>query len=196
MPTPVDPNGDIEELALRALLSGIHGRDEATLAKLYDATASQLYTLALRMTGEVSAAEEVVADVYFQVWEHADRFDPSRGRVKAWLYMLCRSRALDALRRARRQHCNSVQDVELVVDDDPVATLVGLHASQAVTKALRKLSGQERHLLSLAYFRGLSHQEIADFVQMPLGSVKTCIRRATLTLRQVLDPDWNPAQEA
>src|SRR3990172_2324085 len=96
---PVPDSGfDARDVALRARLSGIVGRDEADLAALYDATASRLYALALRIVGDRPGAEEVVADTYFQVWEQAERYDPKRGKVMHWLYMICRSRALDYLR--------------------------------------------------------------------------------------------------
>lgn len=101
-PEPAAAPFDIQEVALRARLSGIVGRDETDLAALYDGTASRLYALALRMVGNRAGAEEVVADVYCRVWDRANCYDARQEKVMHWLYMVCRSCALDYRRRSEQ----------------------------------------------------------------------------------------------
>jgi RNA polymerase sigma-70 factor (ECF subfamily) len=176
---------------LAALVTRIQCGDATALAALYDATASRLYALALRVVGDRSAAEEIVSDVYLQVWDQAGRYDPLRGRVLAWMMMMCRSRALDLLRR--RDPAVLHPDPTLLCvesapqDDDPLDILLALERDSAIAKALALLGVRERSLLSLAFFRGLTHQEIATQTGMPLGTIKTALRRAMQTMRPVLE---------
>lgn len=178
---------DAQDVALRALLSGITGGDEGAMSKFYQATASRVHTLALRITAQPQAAEEVAADVYLQVWRQAQFYDASRGKVTTWLYTLCRSRALDHLRRrdlaitAPDPHDLGAEQAH--EDTDPMEALLSLESDSAVHAALRVLPALERQLLTLAFFKGLTHEEIAGQVEMPLGSIKTVIRRAIKSLR-------------
>jgi len=163
---------DPDEVALRALLSAIGARDESALTALYDATASRVMALALRFTGQHEAAEEVVMDVYLQVWRQCDRYHRARGTVMAWIFMICRSRALDLLRRrdpAETHADRYALGVEPCTDSDPLDALEGLEARGLVAKAFQGLTQVERQLLSMAFFRGLTHEEIARCTQAPLG---------------------------
>ncbi len=183
------PAFDPDEVALRALISAIGARDESALTALYDATASRVFALALRISGQHECAEEVVMDVYLQVWRQWDRYNRARGTVMAWIYTICRSRALDSLRRRDRAETHAdphVLAIEPCTDDDPLDILEGLETREMMTKALRKLTEVERQLLGMAFFRGLTHDEIAARTQAPLGSVKTVIRNAMLKLKRSL----------
>ncbi len=179
---------DAQDAALRALLSGIRGHDDADLAALYDATSRRLYALALRITHEAAGAEEVLGDVYFQVWQQAGRYDSARGKVMPWLCTICRSRALDYLRR-REQHAGS-DTLESRLDeaestgDGPMDALAGLERGSLLRAELEKLDAAQRQLLALAFFRDMSHQEIAKYTGMPLGTVKTTLRRSIQQLRR------------
>lgn len=176
---------------LAAVVKEIARRDEKALGQLYDATVGRVYGIASRITGRAEAAAEVVSDVYFQVWREAARYSPARGKVLAWLVTICRSRALDYLRR----------DDEAEAHPDPHA-LVGEAAADAadghdllqvfergcaVRDAVAKLSALQRQLIALAFFKGYSHQEIAAHARLPLGSVKTHLRSALRQLRGELD---------
>jgi RNA polymerase sigma factor (sigma-70 family) len=181
---------DPDEVALRALISAIGARDESALTALYDATASRVMGLALRFTGEHDAAEEVVMDVYLQVWRQWDRYSRARGKVMAWIFTICRSRALDWLRRRDPAETHAdpyALGIEPCTDSDPLDALVGLEARGRMAKALRGLTRVERQLLSMAFFRGLTHEEIARCTQAPLGSVKTVIRNAMQKLKRSLE---------
>lgn len=188
-PTP-EAEFDAQDAALRALLSGICGHDEADLAALYDATASRLYALALRITGEAPGAEEVLMDVYHQVWRQAGRYDPARGKVMPWLCTICRSRALDYL-RSREQHAGSAElkahlEAAESNEGDPLDVMVGLERGSLLHAALQKLDVAQRQLVALAFFRDMSQQEIAKCTGMPLGTVKTILRRSIQQLRRQL----------
>jgi len=193
MPKPADQPApeaefDAQDAALRALLSGIRGHDDADLAALYDATARRLYALAMRITHEAAGAEEVLGDVYLQVWQQAGRYDPARGKVMPWLCTICRSRALDYLRR-REQHAGSDElaghlEAAESNEGDPLDALAGLERGSLLRAELQKLDATQRQLLALAFFRDMSHQEIAKHTGMPLGTVKTVLRRSIQQLRR------------
>jgi RNA polymerase sigma factor (sigma-70 family) len=182
---------DTNELALRALISGIVGHDEGAMAALYDATVSRVFALALRITGDHQAAEEVVADVYLQIWRQSHLYDQRRGTVSAWIYTICRSRALDYLRR--RDVAETTSEPEALRPEfsdsaaDPLDALLGMERTSEMYAALQILDPTERQLLTMAFFRDLTHQEIARHTGMPLGSVKTVLRKAMHTLKRKLE---------
>ena len=194
----VDEHGaEAAEAQLAGWIAAIAGQDERALAALYDETIARVYGLVHRIVRNASTAEEVVEDTYFQVWRQALRFDPSRGNALAWLLAIARSRALDALRHeARFRHdCLDLDDMpDLASDARPVDELLDLARHRAdLHQALMLLGTQPRQLVSLAFLRGLSHEEIAHQTRLPLGTVKSQIRRALLSLRQVLDPGGDQA---
>jgi RNA polymerase sigma-70 factor, ECF subfamily len=174
---------------LSTLMTAVIARQDAALAQLYDLTAAKLYGLARAMLGNTADAEEVVCDVYVQVWQTAASFDCTRGSVLAWLMMICRSRALDLLRQRRARAERSVDDMpeEEGAELSPEAVLAQFQEGTAVHRALAQLSPPRRQLVGLAFFKGLSHQEIAAAVNLPIGTVKSHLRRSLLALRDVLD---------
>ncbi|MBI5040048.1 MAG: sigma-70 family RNA polymerase sigma factor [Gammaproteobacteria bacterium] len=182
---------------LEALLAAVADRDEAAFAAFYDATSARAYALILRITQMATLAEEVMSDVYLQVWQQAQRFDAARGNAQAWLFMLCRSRALDHLRRREPAETHADPDGlrnEAVSDASPLDLLLALDRTTAIHAAVAQLGEVERQLLALAFFRGLSHQEIADQTGMPLGTVKTVLRKSLHTLKDRL-VQFAPAPE-
>lgn len=197
---PGDPAGAAPGVALPAVseaqlvcwIEAIVDHDERALAAFYDATISRVYGLVHRIVRNAATAEEVVEDAYFQVWRQAVRFDPARGKALTWLLAMARSRALDALRREARfpHHAQDAPgDAEMVCDAAPVDELLDLARHQTeLHQALMRLGAQPRQLVSLAFLRGLSHEEIAEQTRLPLGTVKSQIRRALQSMRQILDP--------
>lgn len=179
-----------DALALAALMTRIVERDERALAQLYDETSSRVYGLALRICRQATMAEEVVEEAYWQAWRQAPRFDPVRGEVMTWLLAIARSRALDALRRDERfRHEELAEDgAETAAEPAPAALdlLDAMRGERRVHEALATLDARSRQLVALAFFRGLTHEEIATQAGMPLGTVKSLIRRALLQLRQLL----------
>ncbi len=182
----------------RILVLRVCGQHEASLARLYEATSGRVLGLVLRIVRNAPLAEEVVEDVFWQVWREAPRFDAERGRVLAWLLAIARSRAIDALRRNERMRA-----AEVAVDDDTLEAFAGdgersddpfnlVGASQHHARLHALLAGLEplpRQLLALAFMRGCTHEEIAEQTHLALGTVKSHIRRTLTILRsQLADP--------
>ena len=171
-------------------LADLVARDEQALGGFYDQTLGKAYALALRIVRRPDAAEEVVEDAFYQAWREAARYDAGRGNPLAWLMMMVRSRALDCLRR--RDDAQTYEDpVEFEArigaeENGPEEILDALERSSAVHAALLELSPQARQLVALAFFRGLTHEEIAASCRMPLGTVKTVIHRACAKMREHL----------
>ena len=174
-----------------SLVARMANNDETALGQLYDLTVRRLHTFALRIVRDPRLAEEVTEDALFQAWREANRFDVNRGKVITWLLTICRSRALDALRRVDVAECVEDPDIfrshEASHSVEPERLIQQFEASCAVHTALMQLPPNERQAIGLAFFRGLTHQEIADHWQMPLGSVKTLMHRAFAKLRVALD---------
>lgn len=173
-------------------IARIARRDDRALAELYDATIAHCYGLAMHITRSHDAAEDAVAETYLQVWRDAARYEATRGRPMAWLMMLTRSRALDVLRRARQaplptDACDEVLDADSSDGIDPSALVDAMEAHVRLHAAMAALPAAARQVLGLAFFRGLSHREIAQYTNMPLGTVKSHLRRAQAALREGLE---------
>ena len=180
-----------DDAALAELIARIGQRDDRALAALYDATASRVFGLVSRVVQEASLAEEVVEDTFWQVWRQSERFDPGRGRPLTWLLAMARSRAIDAIRRReRRTHVPLDEDEQAALSDEdgagPADLLAATRGQHLLHRALASLEAQPRQLIALAFFRGLTHEEIAACTRSPLGTVKSQIRRSLQDLRQHL----------
>jgi RNA polymerase sigma-70 factor (ECF subfamily) len=180
----------VTERQLAIWIEAVVDQDERALAALYDATFSRVFGLVQRIVRNAAMAEEVVEDAYFQVWRQAVRFDPARGKALTWVLAIARSRAIDALRSEARFRHEPLDDEPQQGAADPAAPADELldlarHRSD-LHQALMLLGAQPRQLVSLAFFRGLSHEEIAQQTRLPLGTVKSQIRRALLLLREIL----------
>ena len=174
----------------QASLARIARGDQAAFAELYDRHARLVYSLALRILQDRADAEDIVQEVFAQVWAHAARYDASRGAVAAWVLTMTRSRAIDRLRskRARREAATEADSVEKVMDLSAAQDLELLSAEQVtrLQRALQELPDAQRTALELAYYEGLTHVEVAEKLGEPLGTVKTRIRQAVINLREAL----------
>ena len=172
------------------LLIAIAKGDEKALARFYDATVGRVYGLALRIVRHREAAEEVVEDVYMQVWQQASRYDVTRGKPLTWLLTICRSRALDYLRRDDEAIAHPEPETLIaepyVENSDPQDILLTLEQNSRLYGVLQNLMPVQRQLLALAFFRGMTHQEIADHTKLPLGTVKSHVRKALDNMREQL----------
>ena len=180
-----DPAADQVDVARMA-----HG-DPAGLAALYDRHARPVYSLALRILGNQSDAEDVVQEVFAQAWQQAGRYNASRGAVAAWLLNLTRSRAIDrrrALRARRADGDDEVGEIEQVSDASvgPDEQAMAAFEGARVRLAVAELPLPQRIALDLAFYEGLTHTEIAARLEEPLGTIKTRIRKALLRLRELL----------
>lgn len=176
---------------LAALVERMRNGQERALEELYDATVGKLYALALAILRSAEDTEEIVCETYAYAWANAARFDASRANALGWLLMLCRSRALDRLRQ-RRGTANpldvaALAEAKYAGGDQPFDMLSLMQQRSRVYAALSQLTPERRYLVSLAFLRGLSHQEIADTAQLPLGTVKSHVRRALVQLREALE---------
>jgi len=173
-----------------ALIARCAQGDQNALAHLYDATAAQVNGLALRILADRETAEEITGDVYLQVWRQAASYDAQRGSPLAWLLTITRSRAIDRLRAAAGER-KQTAPFELGLktpsgEPDPEESTTLAQRGRVVRAALDRLSREQREAIELAFFRGLSHAEIADTLGAPLGTVKTRIRLGMCRLREVL----------
>ncbi len=165
--------------------------DQEALGTLYDVSSSLVYSLAMRIVGNAATAEEVTLDVYTQIWRQAKSFDGRRGGPSAWLLVLTRSRSIDRLRSgAQERQRRSYQDTDYQPDPNasPEASTVVTEQRHLVQTAMAALPSEQREVLELAYFSGLSHSHIADQLGLPAGTVKTRIRLGMAKLRDALKP--------
>lgn len=164
--------------------------DEAALARFYDLTLSRVHALALRIAGRRDLAEEICVETYWQAWREAVRFDAARGQAMAWLMVMTRTRALDALRR--QDPAASCPDPETHIegqaapDASPLDCLLASEQASALGRALSTLTPVQRQMIGLAFYKDLSHQEISDQTGLPLGTVKSHLKRAQDALRMTL----------
>jgi RNA polymerase sigma-70 factor (ECF subfamily) len=176
----------------RALVARIERRDAEALAELYDRFSARLNGVACRILGDTGEAEEVLQEVFLYVWRAAATFDAARGSVLAWLLVATRSRAIDKLRSRRpggRSRLTALEDApEPTADVDLEAGLAGKEWEALCRSAIGELPGDQRQALELAYFEGLTQQEIADRTKTPLGTVKTRVRLGLMKLRERIRP--------
>ena len=178
----------LDPLAL--LIEDMRKGDERALESLYDATVGKLYALASAILRHAQDAEEVVCATYEQAWESAAQYDPGRASALGWLMMMCRSRALDQLRKRKLQSMPLAESGlsetdETAAPPDDLLSLV--QENGRVHAALAALSEERRRLVSLSFLRDLTHAEIAELTGMPLGTVKSHLRRALSELRAKLE---------
>ena len=164
--------------------------DRAALAELYDRHGDIVYSLACRIVGSSSDAEDVVQDVFTQAWRQADRYDSGRAAPAAWLLNMTRTRAIDRLRanRTRQRVTANEERVAAAADsnDDQEQQAIGAQRAGRVRAALDLLGQAQRQAIELAYFGGLTHHEIAQRLGEPLGTIKTRIRSGLMKLRDAL----------
>jgi RNA polymerase sigma-70 factor (ECF subfamily) len=158
--------------------------DRSGLEGLYDRYAQLLFNLVIRVVRNRSDAEEVLQEVFLQAWRSAPRYDPSRGSPEAWLIMMARSRALDAVRVARRTPDRPDAEPPPEIAETMPDVAGAVEARALVTVALQDLTSVQREVLELAFYEGLSQTDIATRTGTPLGTVKTRTRMALERLRQ------------
>jgi RNA polymerase sigma-70 factor (ECF subfamily) len=192
--TPVTRRATAEELA--ALLSRVVRQDEAALAEVYTCMSGPVYTVVLRITRRVDLAEEVLQDTFWQIWRQAPRFDPARGSAASWIVTIARSRAMDAVRSSQRSQArispaNAADIIESCADTapDPLDLLAEVRRNSLLHSALSRLDPLKRQLIGLAFFRGLTQEDIAAQTGLPLGTVKSHLRRTFAVLREALGTD-------
>ena len=191
-PEPATADTAQPVVLLEDLIERIAEGDEAALSRFYDCTLSRVYGLALKITGRHDLAEDVCTETYWQCWREARRYDAQRGQPMAWLMIMTRTRALDALRRLDSvMYCPDPEvllENEHTPDTSPLDHLLDGERSSSLRQAMTRLTPIQRQLVALAFYRDLSHQEISDHTGLPLGTVKSHLKRAQDCLRRALCP--------
>jgi RNA polymerase sigma-70 factor (ECF subfamily) len=183
---PSGPRNSLDSL-VRCVALG----DRTAFSGIYQQTVAQIFAIARAMLNSKEDAEEVVCDVYVNLWQRAASYDAARGSVMAWLAVMTRNRAVDRLRQRRSMlSLDAKGNPELaslqVEGPGPEEILTTFQTGSVVRRALAALPPERRELLGLAFFQGLSHQEIAAAVGLPLGTVKSHVRRALASLQAAL----------
>ena len=197
-PTPKsDWNARSVELAHLLARTGLG--DRAAFATLYEQTSAHLLGVVMRIQRDRALAEDILQEVFVNVWRAAQSFDTAQSQPLTWLTSVARNRAIDSLRRAQSQpqlktHVLTQDDEETdvydtVADDapGPLDLLSRASDARALGHCLQGLSAQQRQSVALAFFDGLSHAEVADWMQQPLGTVKSWVRRALMSLKSCLE---------
>lgn len=188
----VQPAGDDQSREQARLLAAMARGDKTALARLYDSLSRPLYSLAFRVLSDTSEAQDIVQDVFLQMWHKASTYDTSRGSVFGWAATLTRNRAIDRVRmRTRRAELLAGSAAELqpaspAGEPDSAGSLWVQEKAGAIRAALTQLAPDQQKAIELAYFSGLTQQQIAAQLNEPLGTIKARIRRGLLKLRETL----------
>jgi len=184
--------GSLQDHEWMGLIARVAQGDQLALATLYDKTSRLIFGLVLRIVSDSSTAEEVTLDVYSQVWKQAAAYNSARGTPMAWLLTIARSRAIDRFRSGKQeQQRRETLDTATgyaAPGDSPEQESASSERREIVRSALKELSAEQREVIELAYFQGLSHSEIAAQLGQPLGTVKTRTRLGMIRLRELLRP--------
>ena len=180
-----------EEPSDAALMDQLVRREAAALERLYDRHARAVYSLALRITQQGASAEEIVQDVFLLLWRNAHRYQASRGPLEPWLFTVARNRARDHMRLKREKQRRREDALDLqplgVTAPNPEYIVDRRRSAERVRALMGSLSQQQRQAIELAFFEGMTHSEIAEALQEPLGTVKSWIRTGLLRLRETLE---------
>lgn len=183
-------SGTLQGASDWALVQRLVARDESALAVLYDRYSGLVCAVVTRILRDAGGAEEVLQDIFFQLWRNASHFDPARGSLPGWLLVTARNRAISKLRR--RRPGDATDDTEL--EADSIALPFSLESAAEQKQLLGKVKGAmgdlpspQRQAVELAYFEGMTHSEIAEQTGEPLGTVKTRLRSAVESLKQKLN---------
>ena len=172
-----------------ALMRRIAERDPKALRELYDRHAGLIYAIALKMLKSRDESDELVTDIFWELWNRADRYDPVRAAPVTYMVTLARSRCIDRLRRSRRHPTTSLDagaQQQEAPESSPLADTLLAENRGLVRHALSQLDTNQRQALESAYYEGLTHSEIAEKLGKPLGTVKTYIRQGLIRLREAL----------
>jgi RNA polymerase sigma factor (sigma-70 family) len=180
---------DLQDRRDKDLVAGTADGDRPAFTELYRRYSASAFGLALRVLGERAMAEEVLQEVFLSVWRKAGAYDPARGSVRSWLFAQIHHRAVDAVRREeavrRRSHINTEPDFDGGFDDVIEEGWLSARREQ-VRGALAELSAEQRRMIDLAYFQGLTQTQVAKETGVPLGTVKSRTLAAMRRLREAL----------
>jgi RNA polymerase sigma-70 factor (ECF subfamily) len=180
------PGGDRAD-DLASLVSRIAAGDRVAFRRVYDIYGPRLYAVAVRITRQPTLGADAVQEAFLQLWRNAGQFDPTRGSPEAWLVTMVRYRALDIARSRSREVIGAEMPEGIDTDPDALSRLAASQDSARLHACLGGLEPERRRLLALAFTEGLTHSEAAERLRLPLGTVKSWIRRSLQALRQCLE---------
>lgn len=176
-----------------ALMARVRAGDQAALSNLYDRHGNMVYAIALKFLRDAERAQDLTHDVFLVIWEHPERYRPEVGPFSPWFYRVARNRAIDVLRRLRRESQPGDQHLfEMMLPDtdpEPSEQVAARAESERAHIALQKLPANQRAVIELAYFTGMTQREMADYLNEPLGTIKTRVRTGLRRMREILDAD-------
>ena len=190
VPSPA-PNADAARARLTELLVQTGREDREAFAKLYSLTSAKLFGICLRICSERQAAEDVMHEVYLTIWKRAGAYEPGRASPITWLATIARNRAIDWVRAQNVRRTAPIDDAAPVPDDRPLAsdTMITDETDRRLHLCLDTLEEQPRHAIRTAFFDGLTYAELADRLGVPLGTMKSWVRRGLVRLKECLDRD-------
>ncbi len=160
--------------------------DAQALAKLYDRYSPLIYAMCLRVLGNRAEADELLPEIFFEVWEKRARYDAARSAPRTYLTMLARSRAIDRKRKRGLSITSQIQENDAIDRQSPAEMSINSEQRVAIVKAVAQLDSAQREAIECAFYDGLSHSEIAQKLDRPLGTIKTCIRQGLIRLREIV----------
>jgi RNA polymerase sigma-70 factor, ECF subfamily len=173
-----------QNLTDEALIAAIRAGNQEAMGKLYDRYSAVVYSVALRVLADTSSAEDVLQEIFMQLWRSPGSFDASRGNLAPWLAVIARNRAVDVLRKRKPQ--TDIDEAIVAVEPDMASDADRSRANEKVRTALKGMPAAQRSALEMAYFEGYSHSEIAAKTGEPLGTIKTRIRAGLMLLRKAV----------
>ena len=187
-----------QQAQLAKLLSRVAMRDQAAFRELYQLTASKLLAVSMRMLRDQARAEDVLQEAFIGIWKTADRYAIEKSQPMTWLINIVRNRTIDVLRAPKREDSLTVDDdgesVEVDIEDEaagPLDSLVAKSQAGALQRCLERLEPGPRQSILLAFYEGMSHAELAEKMNQPLGTIKSWVRRSLDRLKDCLGPEGN-----
>lgn len=168
-----------------ALVSAVRSGNQDAMAQLYDRYSSVVYAVALRVLTDAAAAEDVLQEIFMQLWRNPGSFDASRGNLAPWLAVIARNRAVDVLRKRKPQ--TEITEAVVSVEPDMASEADRGRNVEKIRAVLKEMPASQRSALEMAYFEGYSHSEIAEKTKEPLGTIKTRIRAGLMLLRKAVE---------
>jgi RNA polymerase sigma-70 factor, ECF subfamily len=193
----VSRSASLPDLADEELMQLAADGDARAFEAIFDRHAAVAYSLASRVCGKRAMVEDVMQDAFLSLWRNSAQFDTGRGSVRSWVLTVVHNRSIDALRRARVRDSRDARDpdiAERIAGPDRTETeVIRRDEAGRVRAAIDRLGAEQRHVIELAYFDGLTHREIAELLELPPGTVKGRIRLGLQKLRELLEPEREAA---
>lgn len=189
MPVPADPAAARAHLTDVLVRTG--GEDRSAMAELYHLTAAKLFGICLRICGERQAAEDVLQEVYLTIWKRAGGYEPGRASPISWLATIARNRAIDWRRAQRTRPATPIDDAPDIADDRPLASeaMIVNDEGRRLHLCLEALEDRQRVAIRTAFFEGATYAELADRQGVPLGTMKSWVRRGLQRLKECVSDD-------